>query len=89
MLKAKYIHEDYGNDFSQKNCKEHLKLNCEYEVESVWMGQSSTTIGLKDFQKIPFNSVHFIFIEDGKEIDIYEDPSYNLYLRKERGNKWN
>ena len=80
MPKAKYVHEDYGNEYSQKKCKDYLTLNCEYEVESVWMGQSSTTIGLKDFQNVPFNSVHFIFIEDGKEINIYKDSRYNMYL---------
>lgn len=43
------------------------------------MGQSNTSVYLVGFEK-PFNSVHFDFFEDGKEIAIYRSPKYNPYL---------
>lgn len=81
MLYAKFMYPDNGREYDKKYVKEvGLKVGERYEVEDVDMGQSSTSIYLKDI-KGSFNSVHFEFEENGKPIDIYDDPRYNPYLR--------
>lgn len=51
----------------------------EFEVESINMGGSSTTIKLKYYGY--FNSVFFEFYEDGNPLDIYSDKRFNPYMR--------
>lgn len=59
-------------------CKKHdLEVGKFYNVESISMGQSYTSIGIDG--KI-YNSVLFEFYENGKEIDIYNDKRFNPYL---------
>ena len=72
MIKARVIRTDDG-----------LIEGEEYEVESVSMGQSYTSICLttpKEGTKNPFNSVIFNFFEDNKELNIYSDNRFNPYL---------
>ena len=78
MLFARFT--DYlsgGDNYKTANARRELKVGDFYEVEYVDMGSCSTTIYLKDFPKLSFNSVNFEFFES---IDIYEDPRYNPYL---------
>lgn len=79
MLYAKFMYPDYGWDSDVEYAKKvGLKVGERYEVEYVSMGQSNTSIYLKDFEG-SFNSVQFEFEEDGIPIDIYRSPKYNPY----------
>lgn len=51
-----------------------------YEVEHIDMGQSSTSIYLKDYPDNCFNSVFFTFEEGGKDLDIFSDARFNPYI---------
>lgn len=80
-IKAKCIKE------SDEDCHwlEHdLEVGKLYEVEDIRMGQSHTSIYLKD-KKLSYNSVIFEFYEDNKQIDIYKDERFNPYMRKTKG----
>lgn len=79
-LYAIYTHPENGYSCSQEVSKKLLVLNQKYEVKHIEMGQSNTSVYLKDFPNKVFNSVQFIFIENNKLINIYEDPRYNPYL---------
>ena len=69
-----------GYDFErQKMINLGFKVGDRIPVCDINMGQSSTSIYLEDYQG-SFNSVFFIFEEDGKELDIYGDRRYNPYL---------
>ncbi len=81
MLYAKFMYPDNGYDYDEEYAKKMgLKVSERYEVEDVDMGQSHTSIYLKNIKGC-FNSVHFEFEENGNPIDIYDDPRYNPYLR--------
>lgn len=56
-----------------------LEKDASYEVEQINMGQSYTSIYLK-WHKGAFNSIDFIFTENGQEIDIYKDKDFNPYI---------
>lgn len=56
-----------------------LEIGKQYEVECISMGQSHTSIQLKDKKGI-YNSVIFKFYENGNELDIYSDKRFNPYL---------
>ena len=78
MLFARFT--DYvagGDDYQTANARRELKVGDFYEVEYIAMGSCYTTIYLKDFPKLSFNSVNFEFFES---IDIYKDSRYNPYL---------
>lgn len=70
--KIKFIHPDTGYDFDQKHCREHLFLNEEYTLKRIDIGQSSSTVILKEFPDKSFNSVHF---SNTNENDIGDDIS--------------
>lgn len=77
---AKLVNPNAGYD-SEKERAKLLKPGVFYEVERISMGQSSTSVKLKDF-RIPFNSVQLGFYnKDKEEIDIYIMPEYNPYMR--------
>ena len=57
-----------------------LELGKEYEVESINMGQSHTTIRLKDRPNL-YNSVYLAFYENGNPLDIYKDRRFNPYIK--------
>lgn len=65
---------------------EGLEVGKRYEVENVLMGQSSTTIHLKNIRG-NFNSVQFDFYEGNNPVDIYASPKYNPYIRSRRNFK--
>ena len=80
MLLAKCINLDEPVYMCTNTYKvTELKLNKEYEVESVEMYRSYTDIKLKNIDR-KFNSVIFEFYENSNEIDIYNDPRYNPYI---------
>lgn len=66
------------NPFSDKPEKE-IEIGKSYEVEDISMGQSSTSVTLKDIRGA-FNSIYFEFFEDGSPLDIFEDKRFNPYL---------
>ena len=84
MLFAKVEHPNAGYGFDVQACKD-LNPDKYYEVDVVDMGQSHTTITLKDV-KGWFNSVNFGFYKEvnGLKVshDVYSDPEYNPYLSK-------
>ena len=82
MLTAKYMYPDNGYELERQRTAMFLVEGKEYAVKDVLMGQSHTTILLTDVDGV-FNSVHFDFFEDGKEIDIFRSPKYNPYLRED------
>lgn len=71
---------------SDEDCswtKHDLEKGKFYEVESIDMGQSYTSISLKGKQH-SYNSVIFDFYEGKqkiKQIDIYRDKRFNPYIR--------
>lgn len=56
-----------------------IKIGDRFIVTDIDMGQSSTSIGLKEHFGY-FNSVFFNFEENGEELNIYGDPRFNPYL---------
>ena len=79
MLYAKFMYPDNGWDSDVEYAKKvSLKVGEKYEVEYLSMGQSNTSVYLKDVKGV-FNSVQFDFEEDGKLISIYDSPKYNPY----------
>lgn len=80
MLYAKFMYPDNGYDCDVEYAKKvGLKIGERYEVEDLSMGQSNTSVYLKDIKGC-FNSVQFDFEEDDKPVDIYRSPKYNGYL---------
>ena len=75
MITAKVIKKS-DDDTWLKHDLEYGKM---YEVEGIDMGQSYTSIYLKDMRN-PYNSVIFKFYEDGKPLNIYRDKRFNKYL---------
>ena len=57
-----------------------IKVGDKFEVENISMGQSYTSLTLKEFPKQSFNSSNFSFEEDGKELNIFNDKRFNPYL---------
>jgi hypothetical protein len=79
MLYAKFMYPDNGWDVDVEYAKKvGLKVGEKYEVNYISMGQSNTSVYLKDIKGV-FNSVQFDFEEDGKPINIYDSPKYNPY----------
>lgn len=56
-----------------------IKVGDRFTVTDIDMGQSSTSIQLKEHSG-SFNSVFFDFEENGEELNIYSDPRFNPYL---------
>ena len=81
-LLAKYTHPTAGYSPEGENPKSPLVLNQTYEVDYVSMGQSYTSITLKDFPNRHFNSVSFDFYHDDELIKLQDFPEYNPYLTK-------
>lgn len=82
MLSAKFMYPENGYDIDMKKVADAGLVPGEmYEVADIEMGSSRTNVYLKGYEKY-FNSVHFEFYEDGKEIDIYNSPKYNIWLRE-------
>lgn len=79
MVIAKVKTFEAGYDSQKEKMKELFELNQELEVDDIDMGQSSTSIYLKGYDR-SFNSVFFDFYEDGKELNIFNDERFNPYL---------
>ena len=56
-----------------------FKVGDRFEVERISVGRSSTEVYLKEFPSNCFNSVFFIFEEDGIPLDIFLDDRFNSY----------
>lgn len=78
-LLAKFTHPTAGYTPEAEKLDSPLVLNQLYEVETVNMGQSYTSIYLKDFPNRHFNSVSFDFYHDDKQIKLQDFPQYNPY----------
>lgn len=75
MITAKVIRKSQDDTWLNHD----LEYGKTYEVEGIDMGQSYTSIYLKDMQN-PYNSVIFEFYEDSKPLDIYLDTRFNPYI---------
>ena len=60
--------------------KEGLTEGTIYEVEDISMGQSYTSVYLKEHQR-GYNSVYFEFYENDQQLDIFKDKRFNPYIR--------
>ena len=78
-LYAKYTKPNAGYNCDKETNRKYLTLNQKYEVSYVSMGQSHTSIHLKDFPKAVFNSVSFEFYHDDEPIKLVDFPEYNPY----------
>lgn len=83
LSNVKY-NDNYGADPDgiREKVIEELEIGKIYEVDSVYMGSSYTTIYLKgiSIEDNGFNSILFKFYMNDKLHDIYNDPKYNPYL---------
>ena len=75
MITAKVIKKSQDDTWLNHD----LEYGKEYEVRGIDMGQSYTSVYLKDMRN-PYNSVIFEFYEDGKQLDIYRDTRFNPYI---------
>lgn len=75
MITAKVIRKSQNDAWLNHD----LEYGKTYEVVDIDMGQSFTSIYLKDM-KNPYNSVIFEFYEDGEPLDIYRDARFNKYI---------
>ena len=75
MITAKVIRESQDDEWLNHD----LEYGKMYEVEDIDMGQSYTSVYLKDMRN-PYNSVIFEFYEDDELLDIYKDARFNPYL---------
>ena len=75
MITAKVIRKSQNDAWLNHD----LEYGKTYEVVDIDMGQSFTSIYLKDIRN-SYNSVIFEFYEDGKPLDIYCDTRFNPYI---------
>lgn len=78
-LLAKFTHPTAGYTPEAEKPDSPLVLNQFYEVATVSMGQSYTSIYLRDFPNRHFNSVSFDFYHDDAPICLRDFPEYNPY----------
>lgn len=79
-LTAIVVRLDCGYESDRKAAEDAgFKIGDRLEVKDISMGQSHTTVYLKEDGR-GYNSVFFSFEESGKPINIYNDPRYNPYL---------
>lgn len=89
MITAKVIRKSQDDAL----LKHDLEYGKTYEVKDIDMGQSFTSIYLKDMinpqtdELRSYNSVIFEFYEDGKPLDIYRDARFNHYIFLRGGRK--
>ena len=78
---ARFLYPNYGYaGDGKKAISAGLVVGERYEVASISMGQSYTSIILSGFSGV-FNSVLFEFEdENGIDLDIYKDPRFNPYM---------
>lgn len=77
---ARLTNTEHGYDRDGENIKKaRLVVGLLYEVDKIYMGQSSTSFTLKDCP-LSFNSVNFDFWENGEKINIYQDKRFNPYI---------
>lgn len=78
---ARFLYPNYGHVGDGSSAiSAGLTVGERYEVASISMGQSYTSITLVDFSGM-YNSVLFEFEEeDGTDINIYKDPRFNPYM---------
>ena len=77
FAKVEYLNAGWDSDKKDIKALDSAKM---YEVDYVSMGQSYTSVYLKDVKGC-FNSVNFEFYnKDGEQVNIFSMPEYNPYL---------
>jgi len=77
-LYAQYNELHQGDEESGENIKKIMGIGL-VEVEKISMGQSNTSIFLKELDR-GLNSIFLMFFDDkGEEVDIYKDKRYSPY----------
>lgn len=80
---AHLTHPANGWSSNAENARKYLKSGEWYEVRRIDMGQSSTSVRLKNVSGV-FSSVQFDFYDmDKKPIDIFKMPEFNPYLMED------
>lgn len=84
-VKAVFLYPENGTRYSRERVQQcGLEVGAKYEVSNIIMGQSSTSVYLEGFEA-PFNSIHFVFEENGEPLDIFRDHRFNPYLGRAGG----
>ena len=79
MITARVVGLTGGYRFDKEYFdKLNPKLGDEYEVVAISIGQSNSTVQLKNGGF--YNTVYFEFYEDGVKFDIFKDKRFNCYL---------
>lgn len=77
-LKAVLVNKNCGYPHDIEDIAPY-RVGAVFEVENISMGQSSSTVKLKDTGW--FNSIHFeYYTDDGVPVNIYRDPRFNPYI---------
>ena len=73
MIIAKFVRPDAAlSEYDRLTAKNLLIVGAEYVVDSAFVHPWNTNVYLQGFKEA-FNSCHFDFFKDGKEIDIVEE----------------
>lgn len=68
--KVIYMHPTYGYISDQDQCRKHLVLEAPYTIERISIGRSHTNVYLQEIPGVAFNSVMFIDVIPGREVQI-------------------
>ncbi|MEK1828882.1 hypothetical protein AAAC51_06975 [Priestia megaterium] len=74
--KVVFKYPNNGRQYDIEKVAEHLQFNEVYTVKHVNQYQSSSEVILEEFPTIPFNTVHFLNLEDHLEGVTYLQQEY-------------
>lgn len=69
----------WGYDSDEEIVAKYLEVEKEYTVDFTDVGGSHTSVYLKEFPNISFNSVNFVDVIELTEEDEQEHPQYHMY----------
>jgi len=80
-LVAKCINVDVGYDIEKQCAKQYLSVGNTYEVEDIYMGQSTSSVTLTGIENGTFSTMTFDFYDDaGNIVNIFNSSKWNPYL---------